>query len=509
MEAVAVSVTKDSIAGKCISEIRDMAEALGRLAVESAKEGRPLYEIERGVLDHVLQMGRRAIDGVLHLQGEGDLGKTCPTAEGVVLRRSEEPQTRRLRTIFGEHSFRQFVYSRGAHRPLELRPIDARLGLSVRIASYLLEEFSQLFCVETAFGTAAKNFATVFQQELSVDTLEAISQHMGVAAEAYADTLPVPPATEEAALLVATMDGKGVPLVHEQPVKVKAFESRRLRPGNRRMATLAGVYSVDRHVRTPSQIVAALFRDDSPAAPSARPKPKFKHLSVHFPETYDDGDQTLTSTGAIEACCWLSSEVESRWHKAQPLLLLIDGDHRLWETAAELLPSKRIEILDVVHVSAYVWEASSFLCTGEKQREGFTRDRLLSILQGRVKSVLRGLRRMATSRKLRGDARRRITAITNYFEAHADRMRYQAYLAAGYPIATGVIEGACRHLVKDRMERSGMRWTLAGAKSMLNVRAVLASSHWDEFQATRRTGESLKFHPHRAILDTYQPTLAL
>lgn len=509
MEAVAVSVTKDSVAGKCISEIRDMAEALGQLVQEAAREGRPLYEVERGVLDHVLQMGRRAIDGVLQLQGDGDLGNTCTTAEGLVLRRSEEPQSQRLRTIFGEHSFRQFVYSRGAHRPIELRPIDARLGLSPRIGSYLLEEFSQLFCVETAFGTAARNFATVFQQELSVDTLEAVSQHMGVAAEAYADGLPVPPAAEEGALLVATMDGKGVPLIPEQPVKVKAFESRRLRPGNRRMATLAGVYSVDRHIRTPAEIVAALFRDDSPAPPSARPQPKFKHLSVHFPETYDDGDQALTSTGAIEACCWLSSEVKARRQQAQRLVLLIDGDHRLWETAAELLPSDRIEILDIVHVSAYVWEASSFLCAGEKQREAFTRDRLLSILQGQVKSVIRGLRHMATSRKLRGDARSRIAAITNYFEAHADRMRYHAYLAAGCPIATGVIEGACRHLVKDRMERSGMRWTLAGAKAMLNVRAVLASSHWDEFQATRREEETRKFHPHRAILDNYQPTLAL
>ena len=69
-----------------------------------------------------------------------------------------------------------------------------------------------------------------------------------------------------------------------------------------------------------------------------------------------------------------------------------------------------------------------------------------------------------------------------YFDAHLNRMKYDEYLAAGYPIATGVIEGACRHLVKDRMERSGMQWTLTGAQAMLNLRALRQSSYWDEFQ---------------------------
>ena len=504
-----MSVTKDLIAGKCCCEIRDMAEALNQLVEEAARTGKPLYEIERGVLDQVLRMGRRALDGVFQLQGDGDLGPTCSPAEGVTLRRSETPQPRRVRTIFGEHSFSQFVYSRGAHRAIELRPIDARLALAPRIGSYLLEEFSQLFCVEAAFGTAAENFATVFRQELSVDTLEAISQQMGGAAKAYADELPVPPLAEEGDLLVATMDGKGVPLIQERPVKVKAFETRRLRPGNRRMATLAGVYSVDRQVRAPEQIVAALFRDEFPTAPAPRPKPQCKHLTVHFPETYDDGDHPVTSTGAIEACCWLSSEVAARRPVAQPLLLLIDGDHRLWKTAADHLPSDRTEILDIVHVSGYVWQAAAVFCTSEPERAAFTRERLLTILKGGVKSVLRGFRHMATARNLRGDSRRQITTITNYFAAHADRMRYDEYLAAGYPIATGVIEGACRHLVKDRMERSGMRWTLVGAKAMLNVRAVLASDHWDDFQTTRRNKEIQTFHPHRALLNNYQPEIAL
>jgi hypothetical protein len=116
---------------------------------------------------------------------------------------------------------------------------------------------------------------------------------------------------------------------------------------------------------------------------------------------------------------------------------------------------------------------------------------------------------MATARHLRGDARRRITTITNYLAAPRGRMHYNAYLAAGYPIATGVIEGSCRHLVKDRMERSGMRWTLVGAKPVLNLRAVIASDHGDDFQSKRREQEVQTLHPHRAAIQDYHPLVAL
>ena len=80
--------------------------------------------------------------------------------------------------------------------------------------------------------------------------------------------------------------------------------------------------------------------------------------------------------------------------------------------------------------------------------------------------VVRGLRAMLTRRQLRGEPRKQLQGICNYLATHAARMRYDDYLSAGCPIASGVIEGACRHLVKDRMERCGMRWSLEGARSI-------------------------------------------
>ena len=124
-----------------------------------------------------------------------------------------------------------------------------------------------------------------------------------------------------------------------------------------------------------------------------------------------------------------------------------------------------------------------------------------------VSGVIRGLRHMATQRNLRGTARKNVQTAATYFEKNAHRMRYDEYLAAGYPIATGVIEGACLHLVKDRMERSGMRWRLTGAVPMLAVRALRISNVWEPFQNHHQQSELQRLHPHRHLLKNYTPEI--
>ena len=81
-----------------------------------------------------------------------------------------------------------------------------------------------------------------------------------------------------------------------------------------------------------------------------------------------------------------------------------------------------------------------------------------------------------------------------YLENNREHMRYDEYIAAGYPIGSGVAEGACRHLVKDRMEQSGMRWTLSGAQAMLHVRATYLNDQWDEFIEDRIEREQTRLY---------------
>jgi hypothetical protein len=229
---------------------------------------------------------------------------------GKTLVRIDEPVERPLQTVFGHHTIQAYVYAPGPHEKIDLRPVDVRLQLSDRQASYLLEEFSQYFCVDQAFQQAAQGIELVLNQKISVDVLERTNRRMGGQAEAFLDQLPRPAADQEGELLVFTGDGKGVPLVKEDARALAAFEDRAERPGNRRMAILAGVYSVDRYVRTPEEIVAALFRDGERPQRSKRPEPRCKHVRACFPKAYDaDTDQPTLVPGAFEAFGWAHNQV--------------------------------------------------------------------------------------------------------------------------------------------------------------------------------------------------------
>ena len=503
-----MSLKQLKAAGKAVSEILCGAQQLVDVAKRAAEQGDSLDSLERDLWGRVRQIGFTALELFIGLQGKGDLGSTTQTAEGRTLHRSQEPAECSIRSIFGKHAFEQYTYSPGTNKAIELRPIAARMSLPPMCWSYLLQEYSQMFCVDQAFGQAAQNLSTVFGGTFSVATLESVNVQMGQDADAFLCDLPTPPAEKEGEVLVLSCDGKGVPLVREDAAKVPAFETANKRPGNRRMASVASVYSVDRFARTAADVVAALFRDDGPPDEDhpKRPRPKFKHTTAHFAKEYEDGDEVLAVTATHEAFGWAAGEVDRRHRPDQPLVLLMDGQHSLWDTAAlHGFEGKLVEILDIVHVSSYVWSAAKLLETGRSQQLEFTRRRLTRILEGDVAGVVRGLRAMLTRRQLRGEPRKQLQGICNYLANHAARMRYDEYLSAGYPIASGVIEGACRHLVKDRMERSGMRWTLEGARGMLNVRAAFQSAYWNQFQHHRIQTEQATLHLHRALLGQYTP----
>ena len=109
---------------------------------------------------------------------------------------------------------------------------------------------------------------------------------------------------------------------------------------------------------------------------------------------------------------------------------------------------------------------------------------------------------MGTARKLLGKKKADLRKLCNYLQSNAHRMRYDEYLSKGYPIASGVIEGACRHYVKDRMERSGMRWSVEGAQAMLDVRSEYLNGDWQAFHQHRIEQETRRLYPHRQVLET-------
>jgi hypothetical protein len=206
---------------------------------------------------------------------------------------------------------------------------------------------------------------------------------------------------------------------------------------------------------------------------------------------------------------WIITQVALRRRSGQVLLVLMDGQESLWETLKLHISfgPRTIPIIDILHVLVYIWEAAGLIESSDRGRRDFTRKRLVRILNGEVKGVITGLRQLGTRRGLSAKAMKDLQRICGYLEKNADKMRYDEYLRRGYPIASGVIEGACRHLVKDRMERSGMRWTLEGARSMLHVRAAFQSDYWREFLDSRMATDVEQTHPHRDLLEDYTPSM--
>lgn len=158
---------------------------------------------------------------------------------------------------------------------------------------------------------------------------------------------------------------------------------------------------------------------------------------------------------------------------------LVDGNETqlgLLLCAAESYGVELVIILDLIQVLEYLWKAARALHgADEAAAETWVRERMLEILRGRSSVVAAGMTRSATLRRMSVKAREPIDRCANYLIKYREFLRYDEYLAKGYPLATGVIEGTCRYLVKDRMEITGARWSLEGVEAVLQLRSLRAS----------------------------------
>ena len=137
---------------------------------------------------------------------------------------------------------------------------------------------------------------------------------------------------------------------------------------------------------------------------------------------------------------------------------------------------------------------------GSEEAEGFVETYLRKLLQGKVRRAIGGIRQMVTKGGLSKPKCEKAQQCLNYFAQRCEYMKYDEYLAAGYPIGSGVVEGACRHLVKDRMEQTGMRWRIAGAQAILSLRAIYLNDDWSTFHADRIQAEQSTLYPYKECL---------
>jgi hypothetical protein len=149
-------------------------------------------------------------------------------------------------------------------------------------------------------------------------------------------------------------------------------------------------------------------------------------------------------------------------------------------------------------VLEYLWSSAwSFFPEADSAAEAWVADKALSVLDGNASTVAASIRRKATRLGLDPAARKNADTCADYLLAKAPYLDYPTALAEGWPIASGVIEGACRHLVKDRMDLTGARWGLPGAEAVLKLRAIHANGDFDDYWRLHLTNERRRIHESR------------
>jgi hypothetical protein len=475
------------------AEFEQLLEYVGK----AGDRGEAMHKVEGNLWDGLLKVGLAMLNGYVATQGDGDMGESLSLGDGRKLRRMAEQHSRRYVSVFGELEIRRAVYGKRKKQKFEAVPLDARLELPEGDFSYLLQDWDQAHCVEQAFDKASDSVARMLKLKQSVRSLEHMNQDMASGVEAFLESQKPPPRAQEGELMVVMSDHKGIPM-RRGSEDARPADPKHLQKGEKKnkkqMACVGAAYTVDRHIRTVEQVMNEVLRREVEAV---RPKPQHKRLRAELTREVNgelvDGRDTVFG--------WLSRQIEQRApRESKPFVFLSDGERTLQDCAQEYFgESWWIPILDLMHVLERLWDAAHcFHSEGSEPARAFVEDRLERLLKGQVDCVIRGLRQMATKRRLKGNRAKTIAQVTQYYENNRERMQYDHYLRCGYPIGTGPVEGACRNLIRDRMERTGMHWSVPGAQAMLNLRATYLNGDWDAYCQDRIHRETERLYPYRA-----------
>jgi hypothetical protein len=497
-------------AERAIGKARAILEVLEKLVREAGAQGQRADRAEREIFDALLRIGLSLMEAFFLEAGSGDVGRTVQR-NGQQLRRLPGKQTRAYVSIFGRLRIARYVYAvrRGQKG---YAPLDEQLALPALDQSYLLEDWLQRFCVQNAFGESVRSLRELLGTKTSKRTAERINQAVASYVEPFRASRSAE-LTDEQAVLVATADGKGITMRStlearhgmpelpwrrcrrkKQDAKAGERATKRLGRGQvknrKQIACVGAIYSIAPWKRTADDVLHELTRQQ---APSQRPRPHNKRVQATL-TTYQDGER---QEGQPVVFASLAAQVKRRDPEGnKPLICLMDGQRSLWNMQRTYL-SRATCIVDIFHVMERVWNiAYLFHEEGSLAAEQMVNHYLKMILEGKVSCAIGSLRRK--SQGISRAKRETLDKALAYFRSNRDYMQYDKYLEQGYPIGSGVVEGACRHLVKDRMERTGMRWEVQGAQAMLDTRSAYINGEWEELMEYRIQQEQFRMYGQAA-----------
>ena len=423
-------------------------------------------------------------------------------ADGVVRVRAERGHQRELATVFGMVTVTRIAYR--APGVANLYPADAVLNLPVGRHSHGLRRMAAIEAARGSFEQAAAAVERASGVRVGKRQLEALA---GAAAAEVAGFYAQRqrPACPDTDLLVLTFDGKGIVMRPEALRKATAKAARtadrklatRLSPGEKhgrkRMTELAGVYDATPDPRDPGDVIS---RPGQPRTGKTGPHARGKWLTASI----TDDIPAVITTAFDEA------HRRDPDHR-RPWIALVDGNTTQIEAIKTEATRRQLNVtivLDFIHVLEYLWKAAwSFFYPGDPDAEDWVADQATKILEGKATTVAAGIRRRATQFGYSPSERKGADQAATHLTSKKPYLEYHTALAGGWPIATGIIEGACRHLVKDRMDNTGARWGLPGAHAILTLRALVSNGDLNAYWNHHLNQEHHRVH-HARYRDNYQ-----
>jgi hypothetical protein len=428
-------------------------------------------------------------------------------ADGIE-RRDVRTSSRRIETPVGEIEVKRLLYQ--APGMEGIAPLDAALGLPDEKYTYDLRRIVAEESAKSSFDEVVELVDKRTGGEVPKRQVKELTVRAAQDFDAfYADRLCEPEVTDD--LLVLSFDGKGIAMRHadlreatrkaaEAEPKLQTRLAKGEKPNRKRMAQVATVYSITRWPRTSADVLHGL-RDDRD---QTRPRPTNKRVWASAQRSA----QGVIDDAFAEAHR-RDPEHRRRW------VVLVDGQRdqiKRVERAAKKVGATITIVLDIVHVLEYLWSAAyAFHKDGTPEAEAWVEHQLVKLLAGRSGGALaKSMRLMVKTHRLDATAAKPVEKAAKYLVKHTRLFHYDRALADGLPIATGVIEGACRYLVQDRMGRTGARWSLVGAEAVLRLRALRASGDFDDYWLFHLAKEHERTHKSRyadgAIPDPLPPT---
>lgn len=466
-----------------------------------------LSEVESVIDYEGRELLRLLLQGHVDERGLGDIGDSITGSDGIV-RTHKRIRDRYIKTLFGTIKVERIGYSsRGEN---SLFPKDGLLNLPQNSYSFSIQKLVVEEAIRGSFEEGIKSIErilgiTIPKRQAETIVLSAAGDFYSFYEQQQKQTYENSNA-QKCPLLILTLDGKGIAMRKEslrEETRQRAENSQhnlksKLSPGekknSKRIAVVASVYLIDRFIRTPEEVVDELF-DKRDKINRSRPKPEGKRVWASLEHSF----KTVVSE-MFEQAIHYDPNQEKEW------VALVDGDKK--QITYLLREAKRHQVkltivCDFIHVLEYLWKASHTFFTDSIELEKWVKERLLRVLQGKSSLTVAGMRRSATNRGLNKTLRYAVDKCAVYLLNLNPHLKYQEYLKEGYPIATGVIEGACRYLVKDRMGITGARWGLEGAEAILKLRSLKVSGEFDNYWIFHERQEFIRNHLNKYAEPTF------